>query len=301
MFNFVWKLTNPSSSFNYNNKKTKGCFMKRTIIVLFIMVLSSLSLAQDFRTPRPSPDATVSQYVGVTNISIDYSSPAVKDRKIWGELVPFDKVWRTGANEVTSITFTDPVNINGNELAAGTYGIHCIPNLTEWEIIFSKDTQVDASSTYDEKKDALKIKVKPEEHHFIERMAFLFTDATENSVNVNLIWEKLKVSFKVDVNTQNITLQKAREAFKWNQLMAAATYCLDNNLNMDEGFHWVQASSLINKNYWNTRILAQYYSKMNKKEEAISTMENAIELGQKMPNAPFDFDRMKQMLADWKK
>ena len=152
-----------------------------------------------------------------------------------------------------------------------------------------------------QKKMYLRIKVKPEEHHFMERMAFLFTDATENSVNVNLMWEKLKVSFKVDVKTQEITLQKARDAFKWNQLMSAATYCLDNNINMEEGFNWIQASSLINKNYWNTRILAQYYAKMNKKSEAIATMENAIELGNKMPNAPFDFDRMKQMLADWKK
>ena len=135
----------------------------------------------------------------------------------------------------------------------------------------------------------------------MERMTFLFTDATETSVKVNLVWEKLNVSFKVDVKTKDITLQKARDAFKWNQLMAGATYCLDNNTNMDEGFNWIQASSLINKNYWNQRILAQYYAKMNKKSDAISTMESAIELGNKMPSAPFDFDRMKQLLSDWKK
>ena len=132
-------------------------------------------------------------------------------------------------------------------------------------------------------------------------MTFLFTDATENSVNVNLLWEKLKVTFKVDVKTQDLTLQKARDAFKWNQLMASATYCLDKNTNLEEGFKWIQASSLINENYWNKRILAQYYAKMDKKSEAISTMEKAIELGGEMPDAPFDFDRMKQMLADWKK
>lgn len=274
---------------------------KNALLLLSMVILSAISFAQDFRTPRPSPDATVSQFVGVTKITIDYSSPGVKDRKIWGELVPFGEVWRTGANEATTITFTDAVSINGNELAAGTYGIHSIPNANEWEIIFSKDTQVDAGSTFDPKKEVLRIKVKPEEHHFMERMTFLFTDATENSVNVSLNWEKLHVSFKVDVKTQDITLQKARDAFKWNQLMAGATYCLDNNINMEEGFKWIQASSLINENYWNTRIKAQYYGKMNKKSEAISTMEKAIELGSKMPNAPFDFDRMKQMLSDWKK
>jgi len=262
--------------------------MRQNAIIIFsVMILSFIAAAQDFRTPRPSPDATVSQFVGVTKITIDYSSPAVKDRKIWGELVPFGQVWRAGANEATTITFTDAVSINANELVAGTYAIHCIPNTNEWEIIFSKDIPVDGSSTLDPKKEALRIKVKPEEHHFLERMSFLFTDATENSVNVNLLWEKLKVAFKVDVKTQDLTLQKARDAFKWNQLMAGATYCLDNNTNLDEGFKWIQASSLINENYWNTRILAQYFGKMNKKSEAISTMEKAIELGGKMQSAPF--------------
>jgi len=265
------------------------------------MILSYISVAQDFRTPRPSPDATVSQFVGVTKITIDYSSPAVKDRKIWGELVPFGEVWRTGANEATTITFTDAVSINGNELVAGTYAIHCIPNANEWEIIFSKDVPVDGSSTFDPKKEVLRLKVKPEEHHFMERMTFLITDVTDNTGNIALIWEKLKVSFKIEINTLSLTLQKARDAFKWNQLMSAANYSLEQNTNLEEGFKWIQASTLINENYWNTRILAQYYAKMNKKAEAISTMEKAIALGDKMPSAPFDFDRMKQMLIDWKK
>jgi len=276
--------------------------MKQNVLIIFsIMILSYISVAQDFRTPRPSPDATVSQFVGVTKITIDYSSPAVKDRKIWGELVPFGEVWRTGANEATTITFTDAVSINGNELVAGTYAIHCIPNANEWEIIFSKDVPVDGSSTFDPKKEVLRLKVKPEEHHFMERMTFLITDVTDNTGNIALIWEKLKVSFKIEINTLSLTLQKARDAFKWNQLMSAANYSLEQNTNLEEGFKWIQASTLINENYWNTRILAQYYAKMNKKAEAISTMEKAIALGDKMPSAPFDFDRMKQMLIDWKK
>lgn len=276
--------------------------MRKTAVIVFnIIILSVISFAQDFRAPRPSPDATVSQFIGVTKITIDYSSPAVKDRKIWGELVPFGQVWRTGANEATTISFSDAVSINGNELAAGTYGIHSIPNENEWEIIFSKDTPVDGGSTFEPKKEILRIMVKPEEHYFMERMTFLFTDVTNNSGNVELVWDKLKVSFKVEVKTQDLTVQKARDSFKGNQLMAGATYCLDNNINLEEGFKWIQASSLINENYFNTRILAQYYSKMNKKSEAISTMEKAIEFGSKMPTAPFDFDRMKQMLADWKK
>ena len=276
--------------------------MKRNLFMLLILITLVFNLnAQDFRTPRPSPDATVSQFVGVTKITIDYSSPAVKGRNIWGELVPFGQVWRTGANEATTITFSDAVTINGTELPAGTYGIHSIPNNNEWEIIFSKDTQIDGGSTFDPKKEVLRIKVKPEEHHFMERMTFLFANATDNSADVKLIWDKLVVGFKVEVKSQDLTLQKARDSFKWNQLMAAATYNLEQNISLDEGFRWIRASTLINENYWNTRVLAQYYGKMNKKSEAIATMEKAIEMGSKMQNPPFDFERMKQMLADWKK
>ena len=274
---------------------------KPLFVVLMFLFVSVISYSQDFRTPRPSPDATVSQYIGVTKITIDYSSPGVKERKIWGDLVPFGKVWRTGANEVTSITFSDAVTINGIDLPAGTYGIHSVPNPSDWEIIFSKDTPLDGSSTFDPKKEILRIKVKPEEHHFMERMTFLFTDATENSVNVNLLWDKLKVGFKVEVKTQALTLQKARDIFKWNQLMSAATYSLEQNISLDEGFRWIQASVLISENYWNTRILAQYQERMNNKSEAIKTLEKAIEMGNKMESAPFDFERMKQMLTDWKK
>lgn len=280
----------------------KGIFMRRSALILVnVIFLSVILYAQEFRTPRPSPDATVSQFIGVTQVSVDYSSPAVKGRKIWGELVPFGEVWRTGANEATTINFSDPVSINGNELSAGTYGIHMIPGTNEWEIIFSKDVPVDGSSTFDPKKEALRIKVKPVENPFTERMTFLFTDVTENSGNVSLVWENLKVTFKVDVKTQELTFQKARNAFNWGQLMAGATYALEQNTNLDEGYNWIQASTLINQNYWNTRIMAQYLAKMNKKSEAIAAMEKAIELGGKMQNAPFDFDRMKQMLADWKK
>jgi hypothetical protein len=268
-------------------------------VILVFSLIINLN-AQDFKTPRPSPVASVMQVVGVTDITINYSSPGVKGRTIWGELVPYGKIWRTGANEVTSVTFSDPVKVNGNELPAGTYGIHTIPNTNEWEIIFSKDTKVGGSASFDETKEALRIKVKPEEASFTERMVFTFTDATDNSAAVNLIWEKLKVSFNVETATEELTLQKARNAFNWGDLMAAATYCLQNDVSLDEGYNWIQASTLINENYWNMRIKAQYLAKMERKADAIAAMEKAIDYGNKMENSPFDFDSMKKLLAEWK-
>jgi hypothetical protein len=270
-----------------------------SMVLIFILSLSTFG--QQLKTPRPSPEATVIQFVGVTEVKIDYSSPGVKGRKIWGELVPFGEIWRTGANEATTITFSDVVKINGNELPAGTYGIHTIPNENEWEFIFSKDTKVDGSSNFDKEKEVLRVKAKPEEHHFMERMTFLFTDVTDNSVSVNLLWDKLNVSFKIETNTQELFLSKAREQLSWSPTFQAAQYCLTNNTNLEEAYKWIEASCLINEVYWNTRVKAQIQHKLGMKNESITTMEKAIALGSKMEEAPFDYDNMKKMLEDWKK
>ena len=274
--------------------------LKLIHLSMTLIFILSLTVAAQIRTPRPSPDATVTQMVGVTEVSIDYSSPGVKGRKIFGGLVPFGEVWRTGANEVTSITFSDPVKVNGNELPAGTYGIHTIPGENEWEFIFSKDTEVNGGSNYDASKDALRIKVKPEEHHFMERMTFLFTDVTDNSVNVNLVWDKLAVSFKVETNTSEIFLSNARKQLSWAPAFQAAQYCLTANINLEQALDWIQSSCLIDEVYWNTRVKAQIQYKLGMKNDAIATMEKAIELGSKMENAPFDYENMKKMLAEWK-
>jgi hypothetical protein len=270
------------------------------IICALLIITMENNFAQNFETPRPSPNATVSQTVGVTHITIDYSSPGVKDRTIWGELVPFGEVWRTGANEVTSITFDDPVKINGNELPAGTYGIHTIPGKTEWEIIFSNDTEVDAGSNYDPEKDALRIKVKPEEAPYTERMIFIFSNTTDNKTTVNFWWEKLRVSFDIDVDTQELVFANADEELSWLPTFQAANYCLTNDVNLEKGMKWIEASVILEEVYWNTRIKAQLQNKMGMKDEAITTMKRAIELGGKMEDAPFDYDRMKELLAEWK-
>jgi hypothetical protein len=267
----------------------------------FIFILSLGSFGQQLKTPRPSPDATVKQYVGVTEITIDYSSPGVKGRKVWGELVPFGEIWRTGANEATTITFSDVVKVNGNELPAGTYGLHTIPGENEWEFIFSKDTKVDGSSNFNKDNEVLRIKAKTEEHHFMERMTFLFTDVTDNSASVNLLWDKLKVSFNIETNTQELFLSKAREQLSWSPTFQAAQYYLTNNTNLEEAYKWIEASCLINEVYWNTRVKAQIQNKLGMKNESVATMEKAIALGSKMEEAPFDYDNMKKMLEDWKK
>ena len=281
--------------------KFSPSIQKFFLFFFLLFFMASLINAQQFRTPRPSPNATITQTIGVTDITIDYSSPAVKERKIWGDLVPYDKIWRTGANEVTSITFSDPVKVNGNNLAAGTYGIHTIPRENEWDVIFSGDTKVNDPSNFDEKKEVLRIKVKPDQNSFTERMIFTFSDMTDNSAMVNLLWEKIKVSFKIETETQELTLSKARKMVDWNTPFQAAQYCLNNNVNLDEAIKWIEASTLMNENYWNMRIKARLMEKAGRKNEAVSIMERAIEIGNEMEDKPFDFEQMKKLLSDWKK
>ncbi|MGD8306671.1 MAG: DUF2911 domain-containing protein [Ignavibacteria bacterium] len=275
--------------------------LKNTVLLTVCALLFTVTFAftQALETPRPSPNATVMQTVGVTHVSINYSSPGVKNRKIWGGLVPYGEIWRTGANEVTSITFDDPVKINGNELAAGTYGIHTIPNKKEWQIIFSGDTEVDGDYQFDEAKVILTITVKPEDAPFLERMTFMFTNTTDNKTTVNLLWDKLRISFDLAVNTSELTLKKSREQLSWFPTFQAANYCLINDVNLEEGLRWIKASVLLEEVYWNTRVMAQIQNKLGMKEKAIKMMEKAIELGGKMESAPFDYDRMKKLLAEW--
>jgi hypothetical protein len=274
--------------------------VRSVLMISFLLLLTGVNYSQQFKTPRPSPNAVINQVIGVTDVSIAYSRPGVKGRVIWGELVPYGQVWRTGANEVTSITFSDDVKINGNELKAGTYGIHTLPGKDEWDVIFSGNTKVGGGSNFVKENETLRIKVKPVTNSHVERLQFTFDDVDDKSAMVSLTWEKLKVSFKLETETQELTLTKAREMVDWNTPMSAATYCLQNNVNLDEAMNWINASTIIAENYWNMRIKAQLQAKLGKEKEAVATMEKAIDYGTKMESAPFDFDAMKKLLADWK-
>lgn len=272
------------------------------VFILFIFVAFSIeTFSQQILIPRPSPKSTVSQFVGVTEITINYNSPGVKGRKVWGELVPLGQIWRTGANELTTITFTDPVTINRTKLDAGTYGIVTIPNENEWTLILTKDAKVWSSFSYKEGNDAVRFNIKPSSTEFTERMTFTFENGTDNEVEVVLRWENVKVSFIVSVNSNELTISKAKQSLSWSPYMQIAQYCLQNNTNLDDAMNWINVSTMLTENYWNLRIKAQLTEKLGNKNEAISLLEKAIGYGEKMENAPFDFNAMKNLLSEWKK
>jgi len=170
-----------------------------TTVFVAIIFAASFGHAQSamLDLPRDSQHAKVIQRVGITDITINYHRPLVKGRKVWGGLVPYGEVWRAGANENTTIEFTDPVSVEGKPLAKGIYGLHMLPTESEWTIIFSKAAASWGSFTYDQSEDALRVTVKPQAGEMREALGYDFDEVTPNSAVVTMRWEKLAVPFKI--------------------------------------------------------------------------------------------------------
>ena len=175
--------------------KKNICFY---LCLSFMLFFVFSSYAQENKI-RLSPKASVMQTVGFTDVTIDYSRPGVKGRTIWGALVPYNKVWRAGANEATTINFTTDVTIEGKNLPAGKYGFFTIPNKDSWTLIFNKVADQWGAFQYNEAEDALRVTVKPKSNNFQEWLAYTITKTGDKSAVVSLEWEKLKVPFKIEV------------------------------------------------------------------------------------------------------
>jgi hypothetical protein len=272
------------------------------VLLLCALLLSSLA-AQDL--PRLSPGASVSQTVGLTDISVTYSRPGVKERTIWGGLVPYNKMWRTGANEATKITFSDDVKINGQALPAGSYSLFTIPGESGWTVIFNKNTELAGTNGYDEKEDALRIQVKPQAAEFVERMEFVFSDLKDNSTTVALHWEKLMVPFTVEVDVHSRAvenIQKAMAEAKPDDYLTpfrSANYYFNSDTDLEQALEWINKSVSIKETYFNTSVQARLYGKLGKYKEAIAAAEKSIQL-RKADDSDADTSEMEKMIGEWK-
>jgi len=271
--------------------------------LLTLQMAAGAALAQQLDLPRPSPNASVTQTIGVTEVTLRYSRPGVKERKIWGDLVPYGQVWRTGANENTTIKFNTPVKIDGHELPAGIYGVQTIPTEGDWTVIFSKDANEWGAFSYKQEDDALRIQAKPQPAEFRERMAFDFEDVTDTQATVVLHWEKLKVPFKLEVDTPKLVMAKLNDSLRWQTPLQAANYCIQNNACLDEAGRWIDASLALQENFANLRAKAMLLAKKNDSKGAASYGERALaaaKTAQQAPNAQQVSD-LEKMVADWKK
>src|SRR5450759_4859127 len=189
----------------------KGAPMKRTLVFfLGVLAVSTFPALAQFQAPFPSPKQSVTQTVGVTDVSVSYSRPLVKGRKIWGELVPFDKPWRTGANQATTVTSGDDVTVEGKKLAAGTYSLVTIPGKEEWTVIFNLDTALWFRTDYNPGLDVLRVKVKPVPAEFRESFEIGFQNVGPDSARLVVAWEKLAVPIALQVDTTGRAVAQAR-------------------------------------------------------------------------------------------
>jgi hypothetical protein len=170
-----------------------------SMIFVVSLMFSTATQAQERGndSPRVSPNASVSQTIGTTVVTVTYGRPGVRDRVIFGDLVPYDEVWRTGANESTAITFSDNVMIEGEELTAGTYSLYTIPGLDEWSVIFNNN--LSWGTQYDPTMDELRVSVQPETGEFMEQMMVYFENVEENSGHMVIHWDQIKVPVQIEV------------------------------------------------------------------------------------------------------
>ena len=281
--------------------------MKKLTLILLVLVsgLFSIQWAQDLKFPQPSPAAKVFQTIGLTDVEIVYHRPGVKDRVIWGGLVPYDEIWRTGANEATTIEFSGDVMIEGNNLAAGKYGLFTIPAKDEWTFIFSKQANIWGTDGYKQEEDALRVKVKPMEAPFCERMHFMFADVKDDSAKVMLHWEKLMVGFTITIDTKGTVLKNIENTMDrfWGTPYRAANYAFGNGM-FDKAKEWINTSTAQKEIYWNMLLKARIYKQLakTKKEtqEAVKILEKAILLSKQLPAEQQQYaEEGKKLLEEW--
>lgn len=232
--------------------------------------------------PQASPKARVEQQVGLTQFAVTYNSPGVKGRTVWGDLVPYDELWRTGANAATTLEASRDFTFGGTKVPAGTYALYTIPGKTSWTVILNKNPGASGTRGYDKKNDVARVTVTPATAPARERLAFLFADTTDDATRLDLEWDTLRVSVPVTVDTQAQAMANIDKALgdAWRPHFASARYLLDSGGNLDQAIGYIDTSIAIKPTWWNTWVKAQILGKQGKRSEAVAAAEEAQKLGQ---------------------
>jgi Protein of unknown function (DUF2911)/Tetratricopeptide repeat len=246
-----------------------------------VLLLASFSQAQTatgetlmLDLPRASQHAQVMQRIGITDITVNYHRPLANGRQIWGKVVPYGQVWRAGANENTTIAFSDPVTVEGQALEKGTYGLHMIPGQEQWTVIFSKNATSWGSFTYKQEEDALRVNVKPQAVEMHDALAYDFDDVKPDSAVVTMRWEKVAVPFKVHVNVNDLVTASIHRQmhglnqYYWEGWDDAAGYFLANKINLDEALKDEDLSIQAEERYDNLMNKSKILDAMGKKQDA---------------------------------
>lgn len=270
--------------------------------LLFTLLITTISInAQAPATPAASPLASVYQVIGISEVTVKYSRPSVKGRQIFGELLPWDQVWRTGANSSTTISLSHDATVGGAKVAAGTYGIFTIPGKTEWTVILSKDNNLWGSGNYNPANDAVRFKVTPEKVNSVELLTFNFETVDNDKAKLTIAWADVKIGFDITFDSHKNITDKLKTDVNWSTSFRGADYLLKSGKDLDLAMKYIDISIMIDENYNNLKVKAQLLEKAGQKASAISILQKALDLAAKMKYPPFDLDAMKSLLEKWKK
>jgi len=258
----------------------------RLLLISCMLLIAALCSAQStqLNLPLQSQSAKVTQTIGITDITINYHRPLVNNRKIWGGLVPYGEVWRAGANQNTTITFANDVAINGQPLAAGTYGLHMIPTEGDWTVIFSKMHTAWGSFSYKESEDALRVTVKPQPADFHNALSYDFDQLQPDSAVVVMSWDKLAVPFKVSVNVNQVVEAslhnqlRGLSQYTWDGWDDAATYMVDNKMDLNEALKYENNSIQNEDRFENEMTKSRILAAMGNSTEAQQAKDKALSL-----------------------
>jgi len=262
--------------------------MKKIFLAATAIMMLFSADAQNLNGPQPSPTVNVKQNFGLGSVELSYSRPGVKGRKIMGDLVPFNKVWRTGANAATTLTFSENVTIGGKELKAGKYGLLTIPGEKKWTIIISKDATINQPSNYKQEDDVARVEADVVRLPFtVENFTIDFNDFTSSSCNVQLLWENTFVQFPVTTGTDAKMMADIDKVMNKDNkpYFAAASYYYDNDKDITKSLEWVNKALETNKEaFWMYMLKARIHKKMGDKAASKAAATNCKELAAKAKN-----------------
>ncbi|GGW31837.1 DUF2911 domain-containing protein [Arenibacter certesii] len=278
--------------------------MKKNTLLAAIFAIT-MGVQAQIETPQPSPSATLIQKVGLTDVSVEYSRPSMRGRTIFGDLVPYDKLWRTGANARTKISFSNNVMVGGKELKAGSYAILTKPGVSNWDVIFY--TEADGSgapATLDESKVAATVKAQVHPMAMpIETFTFSFDDLTNNSATLGLLWENTYVGVKFEVPTDKAVMKNIERVMNGpgaEDYYAAAVYYLDSGNDINKAKEWMEKAMAMNEKpaFWQLRQQSLIYAKAGDKKQAIAAAKKSLAGAEAAGNA--DYVKMnKDSLKEW--
>ncbi len=278
--------------------------MMKKILLLFLMVATAFTLEAQIETPAPSPASKLKQTVGLTDVMVEYSRPSMKGRKIFGGLVPYDQVWRTGANARTKITFKDDITINGDTLKSGTYAIFTKPTAENWKVFFYTDhAGGGVPRDWSEAKIALTAIVPVQKMPMpIQSFTITFDDLTDDGATLGMLWEDVYVGvpFKVPTDTKAAaSISKVMAGPSANDYYSAAGYYRRTGRDLNQALTWVDKALKINSNaWWMKREKALILAGLGKKKEAIAAATESMKGAQEAGNANF-VEMNKKSIAEW--